>query len=451
MALRKRRPNILLFLADQHRPDWLGSSPAIPVRTPNLQAVADRGVTFTKAVCPSPLCAPSRACFAAGMEYDRCGVPDNSVDYPPDQTTHYRLLRDEAGYRVAGVGKFDLHKGSPSWGIRGKHLLSEWGFSEGIDNAGKFDAVRSGAETPKDPYMAYLHERGLAKSHVDDINSRTSFAITHPTPLPDEAYCDNWLAQNGLDLLDSFPQDAPWYLIVNFTGPHNPMDITESMATLYEGVDFPQPLPSKDGHKGSRAFDPETHNRIRRNYSAMVENIDRLVGRYIEVLRARGELENTLIVYTSDHGEMLGDLGRWGKTEPYQPSIGIPMIVAGPGVTHRRAYSSPTSLIDLTATFVEYAGLRIPETMDGISLCRVLEGSNRAHRTHVLSGLGSWRLVYDGRYKLIEGYDPEKKTKSKSHVKGAGHILVDQEHDPAEQHNLAAERPDILDSLVSLM
>src|SRR5690606_8399637 len=110
---------------------------------------------FTNAVCASPLCAPSRACLAAGKEYDRCGVANNDDDFPLDETTYYRILRDACGYHVAGVGKFDLHKASYIWGLDGKHLLHEWGFSDGIDNAGKIDAVRSGEIEPRDPYMAY--------------------------------------------------------------------------------------------------------------------------------------------------------------------------------------------------------------------------------------------------------------------------------------------------------
>src|SRR5258708_4783674 len=130
------RPNILLLFPDQHRFDWTGFKKALPVRTPNLDRLAQRGVRFTNAVVASPLCAPSRACLASGREYDRCGVRDNSVDYPINQKTYYALLRD-SGYHTAACGKIDLHKGSPSWGLNGKHLLPEWGVSDGIDNAGR--------------------------------------------------------------------------------------------------------------------------------------------------------------------------------------------------------------------------------------------------------------------------------------------------------------------------
>ncbi|MDH7569825.1 MAG: sulfatase-like hydrolase/transferase, partial [Armatimonadota bacterium] len=219
-----RRPNMLLLFPDQHRFDWLGGVGDLDVRTPNLQRLARRGVRFTRALTPSPLCAPARACLAAGKEYPRCRVPDNGVDYPLDQPTFYAALR-RSGYHVAGCGKFDLHKASYTWGLDGKNCLEEWGFSDGIDNEGKMDAVHSGRAEPKGPYMAYLYQRGLAAVHLRDFR-RHQYRDTHPTPLPEDAYCDNWVGANGLELMKRFPPGKPWYLQVNFTGPHSPMDVT---------------------------------------------------------------------------------------------------------------------------------------------------------------------------------------------------------------------------------
>ncbi|MBI4873313.1 MAG: sulfatase-like hydrolase/transferase, partial [Acidobacteria bacterium] len=230
-APRRRPPNILFFFPDQHRFDWTGLNPALDVRTPNLKSVAGRGAWFRRAVVASPLCAPSRAALASGLDYDRCRVRNNRDDYPLDQPTCYQALR-EAGYHVAGCGKFDLHKKSPVWGLDGKAFLKEWGYSDGIDNAGKGDAISSGAKEPKDPYMAYLESRGLRLTHVADFRRRGGqghYSDTAPTALDDDAYCDNWIGGNGLKLLRAAPAGAPWFLMLNFTGPHSPMDITRSM------------------------------------------------------------------------------------------------------------------------------------------------------------------------------------------------------------------------------
>jgi arylsulfatase A-like enzyme len=434
-VLRRRPPNILFFFPDQHRFDWTGMNPSLDVRTPHLRSVAERGVWFDRAVVASPLCAPSRAALASGRDYDRCGVPNNGADYPLDQPTVYRALR-EAGYYVAGCGKFDLHKKSFVWGPEGKAFLQEWGFTDGIDNAGKGDAVSSGALEPKDPYMTYLESRGLRLAHVADFRRRggqAHYADTRPTPLDDEAYCDNWIARNGLGLLRGAPRRGPWFLMVNFAGPHSPMDITESMERGLRARWFPPPTLSTE-------FDAATHQAIRQNYTAMVENIDRWLGVFLDEVRQRGELANTLVVYSSDHGEMLGDLNRWAKSVPYQPAIGVPLALAGPGVQPGLRSDALVSHIDLTATFLTAAGLRVPADMDSRPLQPVLSGKARAHREFVRSGLNQWRAVWDGRYKLVRGFPP-----------GKPDLLFDHAADPSENTDFAAGQPDAVERLRRLL
>lgn len=425
-----KRPNILFFFPDQHRHDWVGTNPNIPVSTPHFNALAKNGVLFRNAYCPSPLCAPSRACLASGKEYHRARVKDNSIDYPIDQRTFYTMLR-ESGYHVMGCGKLDLHKRSDIWGIDGKTLTNEWGFSDAIDNAGKWDAYNSGREKPRDPYMNYLHKNNLVQIHVDDLakrrgkNSKATFA----TELPDHAYCDNWIAEQGLGLIRNSPEDKPWFIQINFTGPHDPFDITQNMEKGCRGVDYPQP-------NRSTQFDAKTHNAIRQNYSAMVTNIDRWLGVYIEELKKRGEYENTIIVFSSDHGEMLGDHDLWAKTKPHQPSVGVPMAMAGPGIKQGLDTDALVSLIDLTATYLDYAGLDVANEMDGKSLRHLLTGKTDSHRDVMFSALRNWRCAYDGQYKLVEGYYP-----------GDEPWLFDIGEDPNENFNIAGKAPNLVKKL----
>jgi arylsulfatase A-like enzyme len=170
------------------------------------------------------------------------------------------------------------------------------------------------------------------------------------------------------------------------------------MKKLYESETFPLPNADKE-------FSDEEHQEVRRNYSAMVENIDRYVGLYLDLLEERGELENTLIIFSSDHGEMLGDHNGWSKSVPWHESASVPMVVSGPGVQKGTTCNLPTTNLDVTATFLDYAGLDIPDSMDSRSLKALLEGQTDTHRDVVLSGLNNWRLAYDGRFKYIEGYE----------------------------------------------
>ncbi|MCY3757364.1 MAG: sulfatase-like hydrolase/transferase, partial [Acidobacteria bacterium] len=133
-----RRPNILFVLTDQQRPEWVEMNPEIPVRTPHLEQLADRGIWLSNTVCPSPVCAPSRSCLVAGQEYDRTRVWGNDT-CPPDDLPKYHLrLRDEAGYHVMAAGKHHVgnnQSGNPPQlhrGIDGRQGLEEWGFSDAI-------------------------------------------------------------------------------------------------------------------------------------------------------------------------------------------------------------------------------------------------------------------------------------------------------------------------------
>jgi arylsulfatase A-like enzyme len=444
------RPNILFVFADQHRPDWLGLNDALPVRTPNLDALAKRGVRFTNAICPSPICAPSRSSLASGKEYDRCGVKDNWDDYPVEQQTFYTLLRD-SGYHVMGCGKFDLRKGSKSWGRDGKHnvgekyIISEWGFSDAIDNSGKHDGHRAYKKGIVCPYYAYLEEQGLAETHANDFDKRLwpNYENTNPTPLPDEAYADNWVGQNGLDLIRSTPKGKPWFLQVNFNGPHEPMDVTECMKNRWKEIDFP--LPS-----GNTEFPPEKHIEIRQNYAAMLENIDTWLGSYVEELKKLDELENTLIVYSADHGEMLGDRNMWEKSVPYQPAVGVPLIVGGPGVRENWECKAPATIMDLAATFLEFGGVPAPGDMDSRSMKPLLEGDVDQLRDYVYSGYGPWRMIFDGRYKLVRGFSPHMKKlpyyfvlMGKMPRLNFPTVLFDLQEDPFENTDIIEKAPGV--------
>ena len=430
------RPNLLFFFPDQHRPDWLGlnGNGLAALRTPNIDRLARDGVNFTRALVPSPVCAPSRACLASGREYDGCGVNSNGFDYPLDQTTFYGRLRD-SGYHTMAVGKLDLSKKSKNWGIDGRNFAHDWGFSAQINNSGKGDGMAAylrDPEGPKDPYYAYLDSLTppQGRACATDFRRRRSnfpdswWGDTITSPLGPEAYCDNWIARNGLDLIEAAPKDRPWHMVVNFVGPHPPVDITAGMEAWVRGRDgLGQPY----AYHG--ALTPDKHTATRQNYAAMIENIDAWLGRYLDMLEETGQLDNTIVVYSSDHGEMLGDHARWGKSVPYRASAGVPLLAAGPGIRAGHECRLPATVLDLAATFLDYAGLPTPADMDSRSLRPLLEGRTDSHREAVLSGLRDWRLAFDGRYKLVTGFGDED-------------ILWDLEADPMETENLAAKQPE---------
>jgi arylsulfatase len=190
----------------------------------------------------------------------------------------------------------------------------------------------------------------------------------------------------------------------------------------------------------STEYDAVQHRAIRQNYSAMVENIDRWLGIYQQELAASGQLHNTLIVYSSDHGEMLGDHNLWGKHHPHEPSVGVPLTIAGPGVAPGPPTGALISLIDLPATFLQYAGATSDTYGEGISLRPLLRRERNEHRQHLLSALEGWQTVRDQRWKLICNY-PDN----------APPILHDLRADPTERENLAQAHPEEVDRLMALL
>lgn len=418
------QPNFLVVVPDQFRRDFVGSYNRMPVRTPHIDGLAQDGVSFMAATTPSPVCAPARACLATGSCYDECGVANNLVDFDTGRETFYSMLRDDR-YEVATCGKVDLHKGTKYWGRNGDHFLSEMGFTRGIDTEGKLDAVKAYGEngfSAQGPYMAFLERHGLAETHYNDFTTRDQWLDTHPTPLPDFAYFDNWVADHACRLLSEFDVGKPWFLAVNFPGPHNPQDITESMEQRWRGQKFPPAI-------GNSNLPAEQLNAIRQNYAAMVENIDRHVGRMLEIIKARGEAENTVIVFTSDHGEMLGDHDRWGKSVWYQQSCGIPFIVKAPDAAHGLTSDALVQFQDIAPTVLDYAGLPHAAFPAGRSVRSLLNSGSSDFRPVAHSGFENWRMAFDGRYKLVANSSDE-------------HVLYDLQLDPHETQDAMSSAAD---------
>jgi arylsulfatase A-like enzyme len=418
--MARKRPNILVFMPDQLRADWFGPGNRVGARTPNIDALIARGVNFTRAICPSPLCGPSRACIATGLEYDRNPVPTNAFSIAIEGPNLYRQLA-RAGYQVLTCGKVDLLKGELDWGRDGQHAeggssrLAALGFTGGLDSAGKHATMMAYNASRDEPYLCFLRDRGLAEAYVEDMKLRRSYALgkdrishpgagpnyvyTDPNRLPDDAYQDNWIGQCGLDILQKARSvERPWYLQVNFAGPHEPVNVTPNMARSVAGRQPPLP----EDRSGLPA---EKHLEIRRNYTAMVEAIDAQLGRYVDFLKSSGQYDDTVVVFTSDHGEMLGDAGLWEKSVPHQASIAVPLVFAGPGVAAGRATSQPATLLDLHATALDLAGGEMLADADSRSLVPVLADPAIRLREVVFAGLGSWRIAYDGEFKVVAGYE----------------------------------------------
>jgi arylsulfatase A-like enzyme len=210
------------------------------------------------------------------------------------------------------------------------------------------------------------------------------------------------------------------------------------------------PIPAVDP-----ALDRAAHLEIRRNYAAMIENIDRWVGHFLRVLENHGALESTIVVYASDHGEMLGEQGEWAKFVPWQPSIAVPLTFWGRGIPHH-ADLAPASLIDLAPTLLELADAAPLENVDGRSLLGRMQPTSAAlAETFRIVGLGCWRAILTRAHALFVGYRPGMTHEEMLAMDWSGAcetpLLFDRANDPGQTRNLATVRPEIVRHLYGML
>lgn len=456
MTSRPEKPNILLIMADQHRSDYLGRCGADFLRTPNLDRLADRGILFRQCTTNSPVCAPARIALAGGLQPFRVGSVDNNSFLPHSTTTYYQRLRDH-GYRVGCVGKLDLAKPDKYNGRHGdRPCVYGWGFTHPEECEGKMHAGTS--RTPIGPYTHYLHELGLLEQFHEDYKRRASLSrgdnasgnspgarswikdASYDSVLPTEAYEDCYIGRRAAEWIDNIPDDFPWHMFVSFVGPHDPFDPPKEYADRYRDAEMPAPIaPSSEGRPRhyaakARSLAPDEVAVTQRQYCAEIEAIDDHIGYIMAALERRGMLDNTFIIYTSDHGEMLGDHGMYTKSVPYESALRVPLLISGPGIPAGRQTDAIVELIDVNPTICELSGLPRQEDIDALSLVPMMQGTGETHRSDALSVLRNFECLRTETHKLILNHNDCTE-------------LYDLQQDPQETSNIAEANPEIVSKL----
>jgi choline-sulfatase len=445
------RPNVLLLMSDEHSfrafshldPGEGGE----PVHTPTLDDLADNGVVFDQTYCQSPLCGPSRICMLTGREQQYSRGWTNGSILPPELPTIPSAL-SAAGYETCLVGKMHLG-GSRQFG--------------GFDHRPFGDLTgRAGHQPDPLPFDAgreYETKSGMLSP------GKTSFAgpqgahrLTDPGPseIPESLLQDRRVATETTAFLRDHVAanpDTPWFACASFSRPHDPWtaperhferywpDGTTPPKIAYEGdtTDHPLTAAKVDRLRANDEFPPEipeeTVQRTRAGYFACVDYLDEVIGDLLGDLERQGLLENTVVVYTSDHGELGGEHGLWYKRTWHEASARVPFFVQLPA--HRSGdepgarLETPVSLADLFPTICGLTGVDAPETLDGVDLSESVVDRTEPDRGPVVCdnlapSFGddlAYRMVRDGRYKYVAFRD-------------APELLFDLETDPDEQHDL---------------
>ncbi|MEM7112908.1 MAG: sulfatase-like hydrolase/transferase [Chloroflexota bacterium] len=474
------RPNILWICTDQQRSDSLGCAGNPIVRTPNIDSIAAGGTRFTRHITPMQMCSPSRACMATGL-YQRNHQLITNGRFLPESIPTVMSMLSEAGYRTHGVGKQHLQPLLAAAERKMPDSRAFWNLPEAKTWRGPYygfqtmDMLLGESDTA---HLAGHYAAWLKENHPESYNLlEPEQAKESPnaeldeiwrSAMPAELHYNSWITDRATEFIaDAAQQAEPFFLYVSYPDPHHPFDPPEPYADRYNPADMPLPevtdadrngrppycnelYPTDQGFRDlywaaddaieAGVLYPTEHlsretlqTAVAYTYS-MIEMIDDGVGDLLAALQAHGLDDNTIILFTSDHGDYLCDHGLLHKgPAPYRQITEVPLLVRGPGIKNEQTVSSLTSHIDLAPTLLELAGIEHDAAQfDGLSLVSLLAGGETAVRDHTFGEYHPTvhtdlynQTVYKGQWRYtIYPYLPNWGE------------LFDLENDPTERVNL---------------
>ena len=389
-----KRPNILILYTDQQRWDALGANGNGEIITPNLDALAARGVNFTRHFVQNPVCMPSRASMLSGRYPSSLGITHMGVPVPEDLETLPKILK-QYGYKTANIGKLhflphanrDHREPHPSYGFDHLEIADEPGVYEDAYRAW----VRRQAPEQMDKISAgippntrvWQRAMGLENNVVHRGNPEGRYDFDGGIPFAaDEGLTHSAFVGEQTSEFIRSAGEAPFFCIAGFYSPHAPWISPRNYLDLYDAEQLTLPdLPTETDR--SRPTEPEAPfsdaqlRRAKQGYYAMITELDHYVGEILSTLEDCGKAEETIVVFTSDHGEWLGDHLRFGKGYPADDSVSrVPLIVAAPTARQSRRYDGIVEAVDIAPTLLELAGVQIPPVMQGESLAGIVEGGD---------------------------------------------------------------------------
>ncbi len=431
-----QRPNILWYCTDQQRFDTIGALGNQFVRTPAIDALTNEGTAFTHTYCQSPICTPSRSSFMTGLYPSRAhNTRNGNANFDSSPPLISKLIA-EAGYHCGLIGKFHLQSAGRRTEPRLDDGFTFWKFSH----------------APRDDWKEGHDYAEWVKAQEADLNAMRS----SEDKVPAELHQTTWATERAIEFLDSAAsKDKPWMLNINPYDPHPPFIPPKTYARRFNASDMPGPhfeLSDIEAQRALASVDFQTESlppeaidgkNVQALYYAMISLIDDQFARLVAHLDRTGQRENTLIIFTSDHGESLGDHGLLYKgCRFYEGLVRVPLIFNCPGtVTAGIQSNALVELLDMSATILDFAGIELPDYFQGKSLRSILSGqsSSNHHRDSVRSeyfdaldgsftktgGRASFATMYRNRTHKLVIY----------HRENLGE-LFDLETDPWEHQNL---------------
>lgn len=444
-----RRPNILILYTDQLRWDALGCNENPDVKTPNLDRLAAGGVTFRRCFVQNPVCMPSRVSFLTGQYPSTLGITHMGVPVPEETLTLPRMLKPY-GYRCANAGKLhflphanrDHREQHPRYGFDVLEESDEPGPYEDAYRAWvrrqapeHMDAVSPGLPPAAATWYKALGVKDTVQ-HPEERFPKKALAFRGPSHLTHTAF----VADRAMDFIRE-SGEPPWLCIAGFYSPHSPWIAPQEFIDLYDPSTFTLPTfpPDVDARRAGTDYSDEGLREARLGYYAQVSEVDHHCGRILSLLEERGQSEDTIVIFTADHGDWLGEHLKHGKGYPgSDPASRVPLIVRYPKMAGEagRPVEDIAEALDVLPTLLECAGVPVPPSVQGHSLLAVLQVGAAHTRDSAITEARGWKALRTDRYRYV------------CESTGAEH-LWDLKSDPGEYHDVA-EDPTYADSLSEL-
>ena len=415
-----KRPNILLLLSDDQRPDAIGALGNELINTPNLDELARSGTVFTRATCANPICTPSRAEIISGCTSFRNGVLDFGRQIKPELALWPQTMLD-AGYHTWFVGK---------WHNRGKPSVHGFEDTLGLFGGGGGQWWKDQVDWKGSSITGY---RGWI-FQTEDGKKFPEKGVGLTADISAE------FANAAIEFIER-KTEKPWFLQVSFTAPHDPLIMPTGFESMYEAAAMTLPKNFLSEHPFDHGnFDgrdekllpwprkPELVREVIAMYYAVISHMDQQIGRIIQLLRDTNQIGNTIIIFSSDHGLGVGSHGLRGKQSMYEHTVGVPLIFHGPGIPKGAQRDAQCYLRDLFPTTCELAGIKIPKTVEGRSLASVLAGKEKSVYDEIYGYFrDKQRMIRSDRWKLVHYPHLDK------------YQLFDLANDPDELKNVVEE------------
>lgn len=405
-------------MVDQMRADCLSILDHPVVDTPNLDQLARDGVLFNNAYAATPSCIPARATVLTGMSQESTGRVGYEEEIPWDYEHTMPGEFAKVGYHTQCIGKMHVY---PTRNLCGYHNVV---LHDGYMHYNRFKHKTKQTESfeQTDDYLLWLREK--AGSQVDmtdlglDCNSST---VTRPWALSEDLHPTNWVTTQSIDFLRRRDPTKPFFLKMSFVRPHPPFDPPQVYYDMYRDLDLPNPsigdwaISEDKSRKGLspialKGIVPKRRlKQAQAAYYALITHIDHQIGRFLMAMQEYGVYDDTVIMFVSDHGELLGDHNLFGKRLPYEGSAKIPFIIADPGnslkLKKNIQLDEVIELRDIMPTLLDVANINIPSSVEGKSLLPLWEQKESLWRNYIHGeheyGEESYHYITDGKEKYI--------------------------------------------------